>query len=135
MKNFKLFVAAPLLLILAVQLTACKEHMEHDYFLIEVDSISVPNTVEINKPFGLRFYGYIGHNGCYSFDRFVVDKQDKLITIEAWGRKRIASDKCNEVLVNMEGEKLDFVVDNPGNYLINIKQPGNTHMELTVTGR
>ena len=134
MKNFKLFVAAPLILFIAVQLTSCKEQMEHDYFLIAVDSISAPNTIDINKPFDLRFYGYIGHNGCYDFDRFVVDKQDELITIEAWGRKNIDIHKCPDVLVNMEGEKLNLMVEKPGNYLIKIKLPGDSIMELTIAG-
>ena len=69
----------------------------------------IPETIVPNKAFDMEFFGYIGHNGCYSFSEFVLEKQNINIMVEAWGKLDVKSKICSDVMVYLnDDEALEF---------------------------
>lgn len=129
-----LFVLLPFLLF-----TSCerKPDYEPDYepayeaFLIKVDKIEIPNSLSSNVPFDISFFGIIG-DGCYSFLKFEKSKSNNEILISVWGNHYIGPNPCTAILINLR-EKLNYIIETPGVYLIKIKQPDNTYLEKQIT--
>jgi len=109
--------------------SSCQKDEDYEYFIIQVDSVSIPETILANQPFGLEFFGYIGHNGCYSFSEFVLEQQTKAILVEARAKLSVKSTICPDVMVGLNGEKLSLLLKEIGNYNLKIKQPDGTFLE------
>jgi len=92
-------------------------------FMIHVDSIRVPETVNQSKSFDIGFFGVIGFNGCYSFKTFNRVIKGNEITIEAFGTLDEKSSVCPDVLVTLDGIKLSTTISISGTYQIVIKEP------------
>ena len=106
-----------------MKLVSCHDDAEHEYFLIAVDSISVPEIIQANQPFDVNFFGYVGSSGCYSFDRFIMDERNDTITVEVWGKYKRGTDSCPTAEVELGGKKLNCLVSRPGYHLFIIKNP------------
>ncbi len=132
MKRYRIPVVVILLISLVMHLSSCRNHTAYEYFLIRVDSVNVPEAVFANEPFDLRFFGFVGSDGCHSFDRFIADKQDSLLFIELWGKLNINSYACPDVIVELNGKKLNNLLDEPGNYTLKIKQPDGIFLEREI---
>ncbi len=39
-------------------------------FLIKIDSIVYPDTIQLTDTLSVKFYGEVGPDGCYEFNRF-----------------------------------------------------------------
>jgi hypothetical protein len=92
-------------------------------FMIQVDSIRVPEVVSQAKPFDIEFFGVIGFNGCYSFKTFNRVIKGNEITIQAFGSIDEKSRICPDALVTLDGKKLSTTIALPGTYQIIIKEP------------
>lgn len=129
MKKIRILIIAGLMIFLSCYFSSCQKDEVYEYFLIQVDSVSIPETILANQPFELEFYGYIGHNGCYSFSKYVLEQQNKTIGVEAWGKLNVKSTICPDVMVGLNGEKLSLLLKETGNYNLKIKQPDGTFEE------
>jgi hypothetical protein len=129
MKKIQTFVIVSLIIYFLGHFSSCQKDEDYEYFLIQVDSVSIPETILANQPFELEFYGYIGHNGCYSFSKFVSEKQNKTILFETWGKLNVKSTICSDALVYLNGKKIEFLLEEAGNYNLKIKQPDGTFLE------
>jgi len=132
MKIIRNILTDSLLICFLGYFTSCERDEDYDYFRIQVDSVYIPEPVFANQPFEVEFYGYIGHNGCYSFSEFVSEKQSKTIQVEAWGKLNFGSKICADVMVGLRGEKLNILINEPGNYRLLIKQPDGTFLERQI---
>jgi len=112
--------------------SSCHKEEDYNYFLIQTDSISIPETILASQPFEVEFFGYIGPNGCYRFSEFTREKHENVIQIEAWGRLSLKSTVCSDVMVFLNGEKLELLIEDAGSYKLSIKQPGGTFLERQV---
>jgi len=129
-----LFVLLPFLLI-----TSCEhkpdnkpdDKPEYTEFLIKVDKIEISNSLSSNVPFEISFFGIIG-NGCDSFLKFEKSKSNNEILISVWGNHYIGPNPCTDILINLR-EKLNYIIETPGVYIIKIKQPDNTYLEKQIT--
>ncbi len=123
---------AGLVIFLSGYFSSCQKDEDYEYFLIQVDSVSIPETILANQSFELEFFGYIGYNGCYSFSEFVSEKQNKTILVEAQGKLNVKSTICSDVMVGLNGEKLSLLLKETGNYNLKIKQPDGTFLERQI---
>ena len=122
-------------LIMLSVLSSCEDENElnYEFFLIEVDSIQVPENISINEPFDISFSGTIGGNGCYQFSRFDTGKQGNDIIIKAWGRFNKSQRLCTSVIVSLDNEKLTYRIDEKGTYTIKVLQADNSFLEKQIS--
>jgi hypothetical protein len=122
-----------LVFVLFTAISCQKENDEgYNYFLIQVDSISAPDTVEANDTFEIAFWGLVGTNGCYQFFEFSVDKQENEIVIEAWGKIKKDAQFCTDEMVYLRGREMNYSISEPGQYLIKVSKSGNSYLEHTI---
>ncbi len=133
MKITRNLIISVWLIFLAGNFSSCKKNVaDYQYFLIKIDSVSIPESIFAKQPFDVEFYGYIGHNGCYSFSEFVSETQSKTIRVEAWGKLNLGSKICTDVMVGLQGEKLNIFINEAGSYKLLIKQPDGTFLERQI---
>lgn len=123
-----------LLLVISLNIVSCKKDLSTSSdFLIAVDSIQVPGVVNSAKPFNVEFFGTISFNGCVSFKTFntVINKNE--IIIEAWATYDKNDRTCPDVMVYLNGQKLNLTIPFPGSYYIIIKGPGGAVLSRQIT--
>ncbi|MFZ0282667.1 MAG: hypothetical protein WAL29_13535, partial [Bacteroidales bacterium] len=74
-----------------------------DTYLIKVDSIRVPASINSNIPFDIEFFGTIAGDGCHIFEEFTQSLINKIINIEAWGNYIDYNGVCPTVMVYLTG--------------------------------
>ena len=109
---------------------SCSTEPENDYtyFKIMVDSISHPNTISVSDTLKIKFYGFVGPDGCHKFSRFEEQKISNVLELTVWGSKPNFQTACPEVLVYLNSEEYKTVLNQIGNYLIKINQSDNTFL-------
>lgn len=112
--------------------TSCKESDNYDYFLVKVDGILLPDEIYANQPFEVKLSGVIGYNGCSGFERFISEKQDSILIVEAWGKLRTNSNICPDVVVDLDRENFKYMIDENGTYTLKVKQPDGTYLERQI---
>ncbi len=99
------------------------EEEEQDiYFIVEVDSISLADTITTADTLFISFYGTIGDNSCYSFSHFYPQTNVDTINVEVWG-KLAPGENCDSVIVYLDGEQLKILNFDEGTYFVHVKQP------------
>jgi len=130
-----LLILIPFLLVGAIGINSCESGFdpEYSFYRIPVDSIQVPSSLEAGQPFEIRFYGVVGTDGCHQFSRFQTVSNPDKIGVEVMGR-RTAGDgiACADVMVYLEGRALEFTVDQPGTYILEIRQPEGDPIRKTI---
>ena len=102
-------------------------------FLVEVDSIVMPDTVYIPELLKVELYGTIGNTGCYEFSNLEIEQNDTTITMEVWGKKTESKNlDCPEILVLLDGMYVEIDFNNPGTYIIEVKLPDNEKLSEPV---
>lgn len=132
MKITRNFLAFGFLALFSGCFSSCKKDQDYDDFLIEIDSIAIAEPILANRPFKIKFYGYIGHNGCYHFSEFEWEKRENTIMIEVWGKLNLKSTICSDVMVCLNGEELNLELKETGNYNFRVKQPDGTFLEQQI---
>jgi hypothetical protein len=134
MKMVRSFVKVSVLLLTILSLASCNKDLSTSSdFLIKVDSIKVPDTVTSSIPFEIEFFGTISYNGCVSFKTFNTVMNNKDITIEAWATYQKNVITCPDVMVYLDGQKLNLTISFPGSYHIIIKGPGGAGISRQIT--
>ena len=70
-------------------------------FIIPVDSIVVPETVQAEEDIPVRMMGIIGPNSCSQFTHFIVDRDLSHVLITAMGREALNTG-CFDVLMELD---------------------------------
>lgn len=124
MKTLWLFVFGSVLLLQY----SCSTEPENDYtyFKIMVDSLSHPDTISVSDTLKIKFYGFVGPDGCHKFSHFEENKKPNELELTVWGSKPNFQTVCPEVLVYLDGEEYKTVFNQIGNYQIKINQPDNS---------
>jgi hypothetical protein len=109
-------------------------HALYDTFVIDVDSIRVPETVEYGEVIPVQFYGTIGDNDCYSFCMFESSAEQYLVRITAYGRRNTTSDNCRGKTVLLREE---FSIEPDASWLygyidIEVMQPDGSGLVESV---
>lgn len=129
MKKSVVLLSTFALLFISVFFVSCNDTDNYKYFLVPVDNISIPDEIKANEPFEVRFSGLIGTDGCSGFDRFIADKQDTVLVVEIWGKQKTQSYACPDVVVELVREKFKYSLDEPGTYVLKVRQPDGTFFD------
>jgi hypothetical protein len=117
-----------IILTIAFAIVSCGEQespRQPEEFLISVDSISLPDSLNIGQVLKLGFYGTIGDNQCYRFKRFIVGKSMSGYSIKVIGEQSFPKGgDCAEGAVLLEGRVLELPVTDSGTQLIEVENPG-----------
>jgi len=107
---------------------SCSTEPENDYtyFKIMVDSISHPNTISVSDTLMIKFYGFVGPDGCHKFSHFEEHKKTNELELTVGGIQTNFQTACPEVLVYLDVEEYKTVFNQVGNYHIKINQPDNS---------
>ena len=104
-----------------------------EHFTIHVDSVQAPATVSRDAPLSIQFYGTIGSNLCFEFDRFEVEQTHSQLDLTLWGRVEVPRGICPLALSELDGRS--FVKPAPhdaGTVTIVVHQPDGSKLELSV---
>lgn len=104
-------------------------------YLIEVDSIIAPDTVNPKNIFEIRLLGVVGPNSCYSLEKaycYVSDQKE--INIEVRGRYQYEGVACAQVVVYLDS-KIETNVPTSGTYTIKVLKQDYTYLEKKLIAR
>ncbi|MBI4727609.1 hypothetical protein HY768_10410 [candidate division TA06 bacterium] len=123
-------------LLLAVVLTAlsgCSKTTgpEVSYFVVKVDSITVPDSISRSDTLKIRLYGTIGNNGNYSFDRYEATRDSYKLNLTVWG-KHVDNDVATMVMVLLDGAEYPVYPVYPNKFKIFIRQPDSSILSDSV---
>lgn len=99
-------------------------------FIIPVDSLVIPDSIVLNDTLEIIFFGIIGNNGCYSFERFESIEQQTSIQLTAIGKFTGAGVCTCEVVCLEESYFVTPLL--AGQYYIEVLQPDNTVLKDSV---
>ena len=102
-----------------------------ELFLIKVDKIELSKTITLGDTLHISFYGTIGNNGGYSFERFDSSLEGNNLNLKVWGKYK-ATGAQSDVMVYLDGRKFNFVPVNKGDYKIIVNQPDGSKIEQNV---
>ena len=113
---------------------ACTTEPENNYinYKIHIDKIEHPDTISVNDTLTIKFFGFVGSDGCHGFSHFKVSKKTNDIEFTVWGVKPNFNTLCPSVLVYLEGKEYKSILNKSGLYRIKINQPNNTFLVDTV---
>ena len=74
-------------------------------YIIQIDSIVHPDTVNFGSEINIKFYGLIGTNGCYAFAEMIPEYIEGELRVVSWGIHTFEDD-CTQALVYMNGHEL-----------------------------
>jgi hypothetical protein len=118
-----------------LSITSCESEKgpEYSFYPIAVDSIQVDKEIQAGEPFEIRFYGVVGTDGCHQFSRFHKEMNTAMLSVELWGRRTTGENiECPDVMVFLEGRALKLRVDQPGEYILEVRQPDGDPLERNI---
>lgn len=118
-----------------LSVTSCESDKgpEYSFYRIPVDSIQVDEEIQAGEPFEIRFYGVVGTDGCHQFSRFDMEMNSAMLSVELWGRRTTGEIIfCPDVMVFLEGRALELTVDQPGEYMLEVRQPDGDPLERDI---
>jgi len=119
--------------ILSVMACESEKGPEYGFYRIPVDSIQVAEDIQAGEPFEIRFYGVVGTDGCHRFSRFDTEMNAAMLWVEVWGRRATGENiACPDVMVFLDGQPLELTVDQPGEYVLEIRQPEGDPLERVI---
>lgn len=102
-------------------------------FVIQIDSMVHPDTINFGDTLSIKFYGVVGPDGCYSFDELVAEYFSDVneLAVESWGIHTFL-DNCTQAIVYMNGKEL-LVTDIPaGDLTLVAVQPNGPNINQNV---
>ena len=104
-------------------------------YLIQVDSIAAPDTVNPKAVFEIRLYGIVGPSSCFSLEKvYCFVNEQKEISLEARGNYRYEGIACTEGVILLD-TKVETNVPTSGIYKIKVLKQDYTYMEQTLVAR
>lgn len=106
---------------------------EVDTVVADVDNIEVPEHISPSDTLVVRFSGRVGPNGCYSFDRFDVERTAGRLTITPVVRHRTGDDiMCTMAIVPLDETCRVAPPFSEGTWTVTVPQPEGENISSTV---
>jgi len=105
---------------------------KYEYFTIKVDSVSTSESAEMTDLVTLEFYGTIGSNGKYSFEKFEIVKKELVTEIRVVGKFNKSAKYGTTALKKMNGLKYSLKPSKKGELILHIIQPDNSYIEKKI---
>jgi len=99
--------------------------------MIQVDSISVQDSVALDDTLICKFYGIIGPNLCYQFSHFESKINTERIEFKLWGEKT-GDDNCATAISYLNGKAFKTELYSKGMYFLNVIQPDSSVLRDSV---
>ena len=133
MKKFAIPAMAILLAGLLTWTTGCKkDDNATTEFVIKIDSIVLPDTINRIDTLKVEFYGLVGNNGCYKFDRIEqVDAKEKSMRFKVWGKYE-EQENCPNQIVYLDDVAVTIHGLFPGIFSVFVVQPDGSIMTSLV---
>lgn len=118
------------LLIIVSILSSCSTEPEYNYteYQIKVDSLVHPNAIVLGDTLLIKFYGFVGPDGCHTISRFEEIKKPEEVEIQVWGKKPDFPTVCPAVIIEMRGTIRKVVPEQQGLFLVKVKQPNDSYL-------
>jgi len=132
--NKNIFTALGVLISITILIwSGCKKDdgPETEKYIIQIDSIVHPDTVNYGTDVSIKFYGLIGPNGCYAFDEMIPEYVEGELLVVNWGVHTF-NDNCTEAIVYMNGNELLVSEVPAGELVIKAVQPDGTSLTGNV---
>jgi hypothetical protein len=91
-------------------------------YIIQVDSIVHADTIKVGEKFEVYFYGPLGYNDCYEFEKFVPGFGPFAMNFTLYGLETI-SNNCEGNPKYMNGEGVAIQDMTEGEWSIQVNQP------------
>lgn len=129
----KIFTSLIFIIIIFFQYS-CSTEPDDNYvpYKIRVDSITHPDTISVDDTLAIKFFGFVGPNGCHRFSHFEKHSTQNEFEFTVWGSRPDFETVCPAVMVWMNGTEYKTVIKQTGIYQIKIKQPDNTALIDTI---
>jgi hypothetical protein len=102
-----------------------KKHLKYEEYVIQVDSFSAPDSLKLNQKVQLTFWGTVGPDNSYKFDRFLI-KQDSIVTqIMLIGRRELHPKKVDSTVVLLRDCSYGLMVEDSLHTRLEILNPGH----------
>ena len=105
-------------------------------YIIQIDSVVHVDTINFGDDLSIRFYGLIGEDDCYAFDRLDADyvqiesKKGEL-SVTSWG-KHTSNETCTTQTIYMNGSELLVSEIPAGDLVVIAVQPDGTAITQNV---
>lgn len=131
MKRVALFGFCVVFVPVILAVHGCSVLDPDDEFVIRVDSISAPASVEPGEPLNVRFHGIIGSNLCYRLDRVERSATAEQLSIRFHGKKRGGFRDCAQQPAVLEHEEtISPPLQDP--FTITVRQPSGAPLTRVV---
>jgi hypothetical protein len=113
---------------------SCSTEPEENYvaYKIKVDNITHPDTISITDTLIIKFYGFVGPDGCHRFTHVEEHKKTDQLEITVWGSRPNFETVCPTVLVYLDGKEYKTVLNQIGTYQIRVNQPDDSFLNDSV---
>lgn len=93
-------------------------------YIIQVDSISVADTVKLNKHFFAQFWGIVGEDNSYEFSRFIVKEDSLKTSLTLVGKHHLQKKSTDSTTVFLKDKTFKLQAKKAGKMKIEIVNPG-----------
>ncbi len=100
-------------------------------FIIHIDSLVHADTINFGEDLSIKFYGPIGPNGCYAFNKLVPEFIEGELVVTNWGIQTFEN-TCTPIAVYMNGHELLVSEIPAGNFVIIAVQPDGSNITQNV---
>ena len=97
------------------------------YFIVRVDSISIPDSIPQADTLRIKLYGTVGNSGAYAFDRFEAARDSHRLNLTVWGRYT-DNDYATQQIVELRGKEYQVAPLYQGRFSVNVRQPDSTFL-------
>lgn len=132
--NKHIFTAFAIIISLTVMIwSGCKKDdgPKIEEYIIQIDSIIHPDTINFGSDLNIKFYGLIGPDGCYAFDRLEPKYDVGELAVTSWGKHTFLKN-CTEQLVYMNGNTLLVSSIPAGDLTIKAIQPDGSSITQNI---
>lgn len=131
MNKYILIITSILILIIYFS-TGCKKEETSSEFVIQADSLKMPDTIQFGTTLDVDFYGLVGTNDCYTFSR-IAQLESVLVDPNNSMRVQLYGDytdngNCQAGLVYMNPLNYQVTGMFAGTFTVLVQQPDGSVM-------
>jgi hypothetical protein len=129
--RIKLIGITLLLFLITVQLVSCFKSDRVEYYIVKIDSISVPDTIIRKDILTMKIWAIIGSNTSYRFSHYEAKKTIHQLDLTVWG-KHFLDVAAFEVIVDWRGKEYNIYPVFGPLFTIKIHQPDGSVLQDTI---
>jgi len=129
--RIKLIGITLLLFLILCQLVSCFKSERVEYYIVKIDSISVPDTITRKDTLTMKLWANIGSNTSYRFSHFEANKTIHQLDLTIWG-KHLLDIASLQIVVDWRGKEYYIYPVFGPLFTIKIHQPDGSILQDTI---